>query len=211
MKKSLIFLLVILLAGCGSGFISELSAQPGDILYRDDFEHPSSGWDRSSTRVGSMDYYSGVYRILVQVPDYDLWSVAGESFQNVRIEVDAGRLQGPEENRIGLICRYRDPQNFYFFVISSDGYYALGKVSRGVRSLLDQPVMAYNPAILTGISPNHLQFECKGPSLTGSVNGQLIAITYDEEFMSGDVGVIAGAFGTSGTDAVFDNFVVTKP
>jgi hypothetical protein len=203
--------LVFVLAGCGSAFISERDAQPGDILYQDDFARPDRGWVRTSSQVGAMDYYSNVYRILVNAPDYDLWSVAGASFTDVRIEVDAGRFGGPVENRLGLVCRYRDSQNFYFFVISSDGYYAIGKVGGGARSLLGQPAMAYNAAIPTGVAPNHLRFDCIGNMLAGYVNGKMIAIVQDADFAEGDIGLLAGAFDVPGVDIVFDNFVVVKP
>jgi hypothetical protein len=211
MKKNWLVILLLILTGCGSAFVSEQDAQSGDVLYQDVFSKPSTDWLRTSTSVGAMDYYSDVYRILVNVPDYDLWSVAGASFTNVRIEVDAGRFGGPVENRFGLVCRYRDAQDFYFFVISSDGYYAIGKVSGGMRSLLGQSAMAYNAAIPTGPAPVHLRMDCLGSMLAGYVNGQMVAVEQDVDFSDGDVGLIAGAFDTSGVDVVFDNFVVIKP
>ncbi|KAF0106730.1 MAG: hypothetical protein FD146_2322 [Anaerolineaceae bacterium] len=211
MKRAWTLALLFLLAGCGSGFAAELDAQPGDALYQDDFSDPSSGWPRISAEVGAMDYYNGVYRILVNAADYDLWSAPGKNYTDVRLEVDAARLAGPAENRFGLVCRYRSAQDFYFFVISSDGYYTIGKFGGGVVSLLGQPTMAYNAAIVTGVAPNHLRFDCVGASLTGYVNGQMVAITQDAAFPDGDVGLIAGAFDVPGVDVVFDNFVVMKP
>jgi hypothetical protein len=203
--------LPFLLAGCGFSGLSSLGVQPGEELYRENFSSPSSGWTRASAAVGSLDYYNGVYRIVVIATDYDLWAVPGKDFDDVRIEVDAARFGGPAENRFGLVCRHRDAQDFYFFVISSDGYYAIGKVSAGARSLLGQPAMAYNAAIITGTAPNHLRFDCAGTALTGYVNGQMVAITQDDSFAKGDVGLIAGSFDIPGVDIVFDDFVVIKP
>ena len=211
MKGLWALFLGFLLAGCGSSLISIENTRPGDVVYEDAFSDPSSGWERTSTDVGSLDYYDGVYRITVNRTDYDLWSVAGSNFGDVQLEVEAARLGGPPENRFGLVCRYRDSMDFYFFVISSDGYYTIGKVSGGTLSLLGQPMMAYNSAIVTGVAPNHLRFDCAGNTLTGYVNGQLVAITQDISFTSGDVGVMAGSFDTSGVDIVFDEFVVIKP
>ena len=33
----------------------------------------------------------------------------------------------PDNNAYGVICRYTDLQNFYVFLVSADGYYAIGK------------------------------------------------------------------------------------
>jgi hypothetical protein len=53
------------------------------------------------------------------------------TFMDVRIEVDAVKMAGPDLNDIGVICRYKDPSNFYFFSVSSDGYYGVSKVING--------------------------------------------------------------------------------
>jgi len=77
----------------------------------------------------------------------------GHSFLDVQVEVDAARLAGPEQNLFGLVCRSSNISNFYFFAISSDGYYALGKIRNGKTSLLGQDMMAYNAAIIQGLVP----------------------------------------------------------
>jgi hypothetical protein len=115
------------------------------------------------------------------------------------------------DNRFGLICRFQDNDDYYVFFISSDGYYAIGKIKNGEASLLGQDLMAYSAAIVQGSGSNHLRFDCIGKTLTGSVNGQTIAITNDADFSSGDAGLITGAFDKSGVDVSYDNFVVIKP
>jgi len=47
----------------------------------------------------------------------------------MRVEVDALKVGGERDNRFGIICRAADLNSFYTFIISSDGYYALGKSS----------------------------------------------------------------------------------
>jgi hypothetical protein len=110
-----------------------------------------------------------------------------------------------------VICRYQDVDNYYFFIISSDGYMGIGKVVNGVTSLLGQEMMIYNPAILMGVAPNHLQAQCLGDTLTFFVNGLPAGIAVDPEFKSGDIGLVAGAFDEVGVDILFDNLIVTKP
>jgi len=204
-------LLVFLLTSCQSASIVEWITEPGGLLFQDDFSTTDGSWIRASGREGTMDYYRSAFRIWVNLVNYDFWSTPDLNFRDVRLEVDAGRLSGPNENRYGLICRYRDAQNFYFFVVSSDGYYAIGKVYQGTRSLLGQEMMAYNPNIYLGMSPNHLRADCIGDTLAFYVNEQPVALVRDVDFESGDVGLLAGSFDQPGVDILFDNFKVIKP
>ena len=203
--------LVLFLSACQSSLIADLVTPSGQALYHDDFSDPSSGWRETVSSNGSLGYADGSYRMLVQSPGYDLWSVSGQTYRDVQIEADAARLAGPLNNRFGLICRFQDMNDFYVFFISSDGYYTIGKIKNGTASLLGQEMMAYSSFIQQGDAPNHLRFDCIGDTLKGSVNGQLLAITTDSDFSGGDAGLIAGAFDESGVEVSFDNFVVYKP
>ncbi len=157
------------------------------------------------------DTVDGAYRILVTNTRYQLWAVSGQAFGDVQVEVDIFRLAGPQENFSGLICRYQDENNFYFFIISSDGYYTLGKVQDGQFSLIGQEMMAFTSFIQQGEVINHLRFDCIGSTLTGFINDQMVAITEDANFQEGDTGLTAGSFDQGGVEIRFDDFVVIKP
>lgn len=203
--------LVIMLSACQSSLISDLAASPGEALFRDDFSGASGNWPQASGPNGSLGIVQGAYQILALSPHYEVLAAHRHSFRNVQIEVDATRLAGPVQNLLGLICRSRNSEEAYFFAISSDGYYALGKIKNGKISLLGQEMMAYNANIIQGDGPNHLRFDCLGDTLTGYVNGQVVANSNDIDFSSGDAGLVAGSLDTPGVDAAFDNFVVYKP
>ncbi len=211
MKYFCCFLLAICLSACQSAWITDLAAPSGGILFHDDFSDPSNGWARISGPGGAMDYDHGMYRMVITSQNYDLWSFSGHAYRDVRVEADATRMAGPVENALGLTCRSQHESDFYFFIISSDGYYALGKMQRGTASLLGQDMMAHSTAISLGKGPNHLRFDCIGQTLTGYVNEKMVAIAEDAEFPSGDAGLIAGTFDQPGVDVAFDNFVVIKP
>lgn len=203
--------LFLALAILACSFGSEAETLPGGILFQDDFSDTSSGWDRVNSDEGVTDYANGEYRILVNTDNTDVWANPGLSFSDTQIEVDARKAGGPDDNDFGLICRYENSENFYFFIISSDGFYAVGRVIDGVQELLGEIEMIPNDAINIGNMSNHLKVDCIGSSLSLSVNGaQLVTVT-DNAFASGDVGLIAGTFDIPGTDIHFDNFVVRKP
>jgi len=187
--------------------------RPEDVLFQDDFSDPSSGWDRVSDEDGVTDYDEGSYRILVNTTNTDLWSNPDLDFDftDTSIFVDATVSGGDEDNDFGLICRYQDDQNFYFFVISSDGYYGIGKVSDNVQQLVGMESMPPSEVIRQGKLTNQLQADCIGNTLRLYVNDTLLAETQDTDFTSGNVGLMAGSFANPGTDVHFDNFVVREP
>src|SRR5512140_621827 len=103
-------LLLSLIAALAFGCTMPIAATPvkpksGTVLFKDDFSSPTSGWDHTQYEQGVSDYYGGAYRILVNALDLNIWSVPHRSYVDVRIEVDAGKLNGPDENRLGVICR----------------------------------------------------------------------------------------------------------
>jgi hypothetical protein len=205
-----ISLFVFLLSSCASVPIPSVpTANPGDVLYQEQFESNTTGWARISNDNGIMDYDSGGYRILVRQPRLNIWSTSEKDFGDVRLEADVIKLNGPDENRMGLICRYRGG-DYYFFMISNDGYYVIGKFIGGLTLLLGQSEMQASEAIQTG-TMNHLRADCIGDKLTFYINFTEVASAADADFPSGDVGVVAGAFAEPGVDVLFDNFVVLQP
>lgn len=210
--RSLILLLfALLLTACRSSLMAELVTAPGDELFRDDFSDPATGsWPQVTDVNSVIGFYDDSYRMVVTTPNYQTWAVSGHAYRNVRVEADMVRNTGPVINLMGLVCRYVDAGNFYFFVISNDGYFGLGKFQAGSLSLIGQEMMASSADILPeGI--NHLRLECNGSTLTGYVNGTLVALGEDDAFAEGDTGLLAGTFDEPGVDVSFDNFVVIKP
>jgi hypothetical protein len=188
----------------------DLNAPSGSVLFQDDFAQPITGWDRFMAAEGTIDYDAGGYRLLVNSPETNFWSTPHKNFADTRLEVDAGKLGGPDENRIGLICRFTGT-DYYFFMITSDGYYGIGIFSGEKAVLLGQSEMQANSNIKTGLAVNHLRADCVGNMLTLYVNGFQVASVQDATLKTGDVGLLAGTFAQPGVDVVFDNFVALKP
>lgn len=215
-KISLLFLLVSSLFACA--YLPDANPNPepatplpsGSVLFQDDFANRGSGWNRMQVGEGIMDYDAGGYRILVNASQTNFWATPGRDFSDVRIEVDTGKLAGPDENRIGLICRFNG-NDYYFFMITSDGFYGTGIYFDGQAILLGQSELQASENIHTGLAVNHLRADCVGDSMTFYVNGFQTAKFQNDVLASGDVGMLAGTFDTPGVDIIFDNFVVMQP
>jgi hypothetical protein len=182
------------------------------LLYREDFSKPTSGWKRAPDGTdGYLDYASGIYRIYVGRVYTMLWTGPDINFNDVHIELDITKADGPQNDNFGIVCRAKDQKNFYFLVISADGYYGIGKVKNGVQQLIGMEAMLAGENIRQGKSTNHLIGECIGDTLVLYVNGIRLSSVRDSEFSDGQVGIVAGTFGEPGTDVYFDNFTVIKP
>ena len=208
---ALISILFIVSLACRTFIPGNEVEHAGQTLFRDEFTDPSSGWNRISADTGETDYADGAYRIYVDQPNMDIWAKPDLSFSDVRIEVDAFKVGGDRDNRFGVICRAKERDHFYTFIISSDGYFGIGKIKGEDYQLIGMDALQYSDMIEQGSALNHLRADCVGNTLTFYINGIRIAQAQDSEFISGDVGLIAGTYNSTGTDIRFDNFIVYKP
>jgi len=194
------------------------AAPAAGVLFQDDFSNTNSGWDKHTGTDATTNYDGGRYLIAVQQPSVDAWAEPGLDLTDVSLEVQAQYSAGPVNNEYGVMCRYQqggDGKNsFYFFVVSTDGYYALGKVSKDVRKILSPA--AGSPQPTTAIKPqadavNDLSATCQGSHLAFSVNGTPVGDFTDDELKQGDIGLIAGTYDEGGVQIHFDNLVARKP
>ncbi len=192
---------------------SAFENEPADsVLFQDDFSDAESGWLQGEDETGSAGYAREGFRIYVATDlSAKLSILRTPSFSDVRLEVDATKLSGPDDNDYGLVCRYLDENNFYFFEISSDGYAGIGKYKDNELVMISAAQMQPSEAILQGEATNRLRADCAGSRLTFYVNGTKAAEGEDADFSEGFVGLIAGTFETPGVEILFDNFSVRQP
>jgi hypothetical protein len=207
----LLTLAAILLSGCG-GMLegSSVGASGPLLLFEEDFSDPAGGWEISS-QGGIKDYYNGTYHIGIEDPNIFSWSVAGQTYGDVVIDVDVAFTGSAELAEMGIICRMENNHDFYFMTIRSDGGYAMFKMYQGNEFFLEMEGYQHSDAINTGIATNHLRAECRGELLVLTVNDQELVRVRDASYQVGDVGLIAGAFSEPDVNVYFDNFFVNQP
>jgi len=206
------FILLVTALACKASSVTETFTPSGGFLYQETFSDSASGWGEKTLEAGAAGYADGAYRIIVNLPDSHLWSRPGLSFGNVHVEAAVFPAAGPTDSRMGVICRLVDDQNFYFFAISADGFYGVGKVKDGQVSILTgDGTMLPTATVHTGNVPNQVRGDCVGSMLTLYINNQQVDSATDSDFSTGDVGIFAGTFAQPGADVYFDNFFVLKP
>jgi hypothetical protein len=207
----LICLLLITALACSTTSIAEILVPSGGVLYQDFFSNSESGWGELSQAAGSAGYINDAYHIKIDKKNINLWAHPGRNFTDVHEEISVMPIAGPQANRMGLICRLKDEKNYYFFTISADGYFGIGKMKDGIASLLTGKDMQPDDSILPGNQINLIRADCIGNILTLYVNNTQVATVKDSDFSAGDIGLLAGSFDEVGPDVYFDNFIVYKP
>jgi Raf kinase inhibitor-like YbhB/YbcL family protein len=186
--------------------------EPWELVLEDDFEDPNSGWERYREFDGILDYEEGGYRMVIEVPENLFWVNANQEFADVRVEVDAKVIGGPEANRYGVLCRLGGEDfDHYFFLISSEGTYSIGKQIGWELEVLSESTEP-SDVINRGIEEyNHIRADCEGDVLSLFVNGELLLEVQDPDLQKGDVGMLTGTVGEAGVDVYFDNIEVYIP
>lgn len=214
-------LLLLLLAACDS--IPELpfvesgpdACDGGGALFVDDFSGGQNcGWAEYNRSGAVVAIEDGAMHISTSSPGEIWWTNPERDFDDVIITTTASQVGGIDDNAYGVICRYQGEDNFYLFVISGDGYYAIGKyagVNVPITYLTPGGQYQSSDLIRQGIASNDIQASCIGNELSLAVNGQPLITVTDSEYRSGDIGLAASALQQGSVEVTFDDVRVFAP
>lgn len=180
-------------------------------LFEDDFSDPGSGWEVGTYETGSLAYSDGSYSVTSFGDGNMMWGLAGRSFQDLIIEVDATQVSaGPEDdNAFGVMCRVQPNDDGYVLRISGDGFYAIHKIEDGdFEALVD---WSTSGIIRQGDATNRIRAVCDASDLALLVNGELLADASDSTFSEGDIALTVTSFEEEATEVHFDNLVGSAP
>ncbi len=195
---------LLMLLGLLSGCLG--TSQP----FTDDFSDPASGWGAASHETYVRGYQQGRYLFQIDVPQWFVWATSGRSYDDVEVTTVV-RSGGPSDDHFGVLCRYADEQ-FYYFAISSDGYYAIFRMDDdGTLVPMTGKAMLKSTLIHADGTDNRLMASCQGSTLTLYANGEEVAQVEDDALTKGDVGMAAGTVSEGGTTIWFDDFEAQKP
>jgi hypothetical protein len=219
-------LLVVLLAaglaalGCVFAFgILVWRALPGQetpvptaraALFEENFDDPNSGWDVYNDGDTSAAYVDGEYELAVYVDNYMAWGnpQLQDVPANFEVDVDSRQVAGPLDNNFGVLVRYQPGgDSFYWFEISSDGYYSVDlMLDNEWTTLVDWD---YSDAINQGLdATNHMQVVCDGDVFNFYVNDVFLTTVTDGTLSDGTIGLAVGTYDETGVQMRFDNLRV---
>lgn len=201
-------LLILLLVGCSPQVAISTnlpSISPTELglhlYFHDDFSDPQSGWDEHH-----MDLWKGVYRseyedghfvIANARPGYMVWARHNLSLDDFFFEVEAilEEIEGFENQLssfVGVILRFKDESNFYFFGINGLQQFIAGKVEGGTWKsfYIDDTFQDFGSSesirLGTGVT-NKIMIVAQGSEFCFYVNDELVLDASDSSFADGDI------------------------
>lgn len=187
------------------------------ILYFEDFEDTASGWERYHEYDGILDYEDGAYRMKVDATNNLFWVKAmnPEPFDHALIQVKTILLESQQDAPYGIICRLDENNQYYYFFITGDGHFGIGK--HLTNPSLQQILLAddggqTSTVINLGLNAtNTIRVGCNENHLSLFVNDVRLLEAYDDQLQSGNLALLAGVQDSPGIDVLFDDFTVMEP
>jgi hypothetical protein len=215
-KKKTITKLAVIISCSGLLLACNLLNSPiksDDILFEDDFSELNRNWEIwNEPGDSAVSFLDDGLIMIVYKPDLDVITTTNNVHDNVSIHTSMKKRFGTNDNVFGVVCRYLNAENYYGFLISSDGYYGIVKVINGKYTLLSSENMQYDESINKDKAENWLHAVCDDSSLSIIINGEEKISVVDSDLKNGKTGLITGTFSDSGETAVyFDNYLVTVP
>ncbi len=174
--------------------------------YTADFSAASSEWEEAAEDDMTRSLEGGKYHITVLTTEMTAWGHPGQDFSDFTLEVEASQVAGPNDNGYGVLLRYVDGDNFYYFEISGDGYWEFSKQEDGEWTTLVK--WAETDAIRQGAATNQIKVVCDAGAFTFYVNAVRVGEFFDATFDEGDIGLAASSYTDAGVHVSFDNLKV---
>jgi serine/threonine protein kinase len=183
----------------------------GSIVFQDDFDDVSSGWDHYDDTNTNHGYYEDSYWVQSFAKNQTVYGMSNRTFEDMVIEVDATQAAAPPNNNndYGVICRAQSNGDGYYLLISGDGLYAIAKGEN--ESFVWLVEWTASDTVRQGNATNSIRAICDGSTLSLVVNGERLATAEDATYSSGDIALTATTYEDTPTEVFFDNLIVSQP
>ena len=179
-------------------------------VFRDDFSDNGSGW--IDTQVADhlakgIALYNGEGGYQMTPIDDATFGIvpAPKQAKGADVQVETGLFlyTGVGQGTAGVVCRHRDNDNFYAFMVSGGHGYAILKVQAGQAETL---ASGRFEGVMPNIADLRIGARCEGGSLKLMLDGDVVAEADDGTHLLGGTGLIVMGEKMAGTSAVFDDF-----
>ncbi|MEX1020555.1 MAG: hypothetical protein WDZ49_12905 [Litorilinea sp.] len=175
----------------------------------DEFGTNRDFWTTTYDGETSRYFKNGRLYISVDVADTVAYSRGDTTVDDFYAEVDTYHIAGDESNQPGIVFRYQDEDNFYFFAIGNDGYYALLKLENNSWTNLVDWTESEDVNSGSG-ARNRVAVLTEGPDIVLLANDVVLAEVEDSTFTEGQIALTAGSYERAGVEIAFDNFALWR-
>jgi serine/threonine-protein kinase len=184
-------------------------------IFADNFDSNASDWNTgesdSDYLTGSQKVADGKYHWEARAKQGVFWSGTPKlnDVSDFYFTTQARQVSGPKTAAYGVVFRWRDDDNFYYFRLADDGTYSFyAQVNNDWKTLIDSKG---STAIRPG-EVNQITVEAIGPRFAFFVNGQKVDEYTDQALERGIVG-LGVELNDQGDEGVFefDNVEVRTP
>ena len=220
-----------------------LPVQAGEVAYVATFDDFTTDWDVYDGRLQSQVADSAL-RLAADDTDKKPFSVSKQYWSDFDLSVQASPVDGPLNNGYGVIFRLQnkgnnspDDDNFYLFLVSSDGFYQVMRSIDGQQkelsnwipsSLVNQGIGVTNNLRVVAVG-NRFQFYINSQPVQlcipdnpdgistynelngGCIGGQMLDTLADSSIPNGQLGVVIQTLDEPGVVVNFDNVMVAGP
>lgn len=185
---------------------------PTETLFYDSFNDNDEAWQFSEDEDGSVQILEKQLVMEIKKADYGYRTWPEFQLADVDMSFDITLKEGTPSNvYYGVMCRFVDNDNYYDFMLGSDGYYRLAKMVNGTyETLVD---WTESTAIKQGTGEtNRIRVVCTGSNLELYANGQLLILTQDTSLTKTGFALQAGSLSDDFTPVLitFDNVEILK-
>ena len=181
-------------------------------VFADDFSSNRSGWADTQVadhRAKGIALYNGSGGYQMTPVDDATFGVMLAPRQaagpDVRVDAALFLYTGIGQGTAGVVCRHRDNDNFYAFMVSGSHGLGILKVEGGKATTIARGRFE---GAMANIADVRIGARCQGETLQLLLDGEVAAEATDATHARGHAGLIVMGEKMAGTSAVFDDFAL---
>ena len=177
------------------------------ISVSDSFDEASDDWTETQQTNFNLTQSDSKFIIEIFKEYFTAWSLYDDLILDDANILTSAVRASEGQGAYGIVFRYQDVNNFYYFRLDDDGYFEIGKRVEGEFIPLSGPT--YSSAILQNGEYNKLALIVAGDIFHAYINFEDVATVIDSEFDKGQLGMMASTpLETTNFKAEFDYFSI---
>ena len=181
-------------------------------VFADDFSSNRSGWadtqvaDHDAKGIALYDGSGGYQMTPVDDATFGVMLAPRQaSGPDVRVDAALFLYTGVGQGTAGVVCRHRDNDNFYAFMVSGSHGLGIVKVEGGQPTTIARGNFE---GAMANIADVRIGARCAGDKLQLLLDGEVAVEATDATHAQGHAGLIVMGEKMAGTSAVFDDFAL---